>query len=335
MNIDLRTEYLGLALRNPLVVAACPLTGWLETLKRLRDAGAAAVVLPSLFEEQITHEESQVQALQEFHAESYAESLTYFPELEDYNTGPRYYLNLIADAKRTLDIPVIASLNGTTKGGWLEFASKIQAAGADALELNIYHIPTDIDATSLEVEKRYLDIVAAVRSRVKIPIAVKTGPYFSSFANMAKRTAGAGANGLVLFNRFLQPDIDLETRAVAPSMVLSHPEELRMPLRWIAILKGRVDISLAANSGIYEATDVIKAIMVGADVAQCAATVIRHGPDHLRAMLNSLKTWMAEHEYGSVAQLKGCLSQLNCPDPESFERANYMKVLASFTSVYR
>lgn len=335
MNVELKTQYLGMTLKNPIVVAACPLTGWLETLRRLNEAGAAAIVLPSLFEEQIAHEETQVHQLHEFHSESFAESLNYFPELEDYNTGPRFYLQLIENAKKAIDIPVIASLNGTTRGGWLDYAKRMESAGADALELNIYHIPTDVDATSLEVEKRYLDLVADMRNQIKIPFAVKLGPYFSSFANMAKRLVMAGANGLVMFNRFLQPDIDLATREVSPSMILSHREELRLPLRWIAILKGRVAASLAANSGIYEADDVIKAVMVGADVTQVAATVIKQGPDHIRIMLKAMKAWMSEFEYESVEQMKGCLSQLNCPDPEAYERSNYMKVLSSFTSVYR
>ena len=253
MSVDLTTTYLGLKLKNPLVIGACPLTEQLETLQRLEAAGAAAAVLPSLFEEQIDHDQIEMARVQDFHTESFAESLTYFPEQDDYHAGPEGYLEHIAKAKRAVKIPIIASLNGTSVGGWTRYAKMMQDAGADALELNIYFIAADVETTAEEVEARYLELVAAVKQSVSIPLAVKVGPYFSAMANMARRLADAGADGLVLFNRFLQPDIDLETMETTPRLVLSTPSELLVPLRWIAILHGRVDASLALTGGLHDA----------------------------------------------------------------------------------
>ena len=252
MSVDLTTTYLGLKLKNPLVIGACPLTEKVETLQRLEAAGAAAAVLPSLFEEQIDHDQIEMARVQDFHTESFAESLTYFPEQDDYHAGPEGYLDYIAKAKQAVKIPIIASLNGTSVGGWTRYAKMMQDAGADALELNIYFVAADVETTADEVEARYLELVAAVKQSVSIPLAVKVGPYFSAMANMARRLADAGADGLVLFNRFLQPDIDLETMETTPRLVLSTPFELLLPLRWIAILHGRVNASLALTGGLHD-----------------------------------------------------------------------------------
>lgn len=335
MNVDLTTRYLGLTLANPLVVSACPLTGDVDSIHRLEDAGAAAVVLPSLFEEQIEGEEMEQQRLHDFGAESFGEALSYFPDvldMHDYNTGPDGYLQHLERAKRETSIPIIASLNGTSRGGWTRYAKMLQEAGADALELNIYYLPADPDMTSQQVESQYLELVTSVRETVSIPLAVKIGPYFSAMANMARRLAEAGADGLVLFNRFLQPDIDPEHLTVEPDLQLSTSSELRLPLRWVAILKGRVDASLAITSGIHTAEDVIKALLAGADVCMMASTLLQRGPDHLAAVRRHVSTWLEEHEYASVAQMQGSMSQQNCPDPAAFERANYMKALTSFTT---
>jgi dihydroorotate dehydrogenase (fumarate) len=331
MNLDLRTKYLGLELASPLVVSACPLTQKLDSLKALEAAGAAAAVLPSLFEEQIEHDEAEMTKAREFGTESFAEALTYFPEQEDYRSGPDDYLDYIGEAKKAVSIPIIASLNGTSKGGWVRYAKLMQDAGADALELNVYFIATDLEMTGAEVEKRYLDLVAAVKQSVSIPLAVKVGPYFSSMGNMAKRLVASGADGLVLFNRFLQPDIDLDAMELHPKLELSTSSELLKPLRWIAILHGRVAASLALTSGIHQASDLAKALLAGADVGMVASAFYREGVGHARTILDGLSAWMAENEYDSVEQLKGSMSQENCPDPAAFERGNYMKALVSFT----
>jgi dihydroorotate dehydrogenase (fumarate) len=328
--VDLRTSYLGLQLRNPLVPSASPLSARLDTLQRLEEAGAAAIVLESLFEEQIEHDALQVHGVLETGAEGFGEARTFFPELEDYNLGPGPYLRHVEEAKSRLAVPVIASLNGTTPGGWARFARSIEEAGADALELNIYLVATDPDVPGEEVERRYLDVVAAVRESVRIPLAVKVGPFFSSMANMARRLAGGGAEGLVLFNRFLQPDIDLETLRVDPSIRLSTSEELRLPLRWIAILRGRVPVSLAATTGVHTAADALKLLLAGADVVMVASALLRHGPEHLSGILEGVLGWLEEREYESVEQMKGSMSQQRSLDPEAFERANYVRALTSF-----
>ncbi len=334
MSVDLTTTYLGLKLKNPLVIGACPLTEKLETLQRLEAAGAAAAVLPSLFEEQIEHDQIEMARVQDFHTESFAESLTYFPEQDDYHAGPEVYLDNLAKAKRAVKIPIIASLNGTSVGGWTRYAKMMQDAGADALELNIYFIAADVETTAEEVEGRYLELVAAVKESVSIPLAVKVGPYFSAMANMARRLSGAGADGLVLFNRFLQPDIDLETLETTPRLVLSTPSELLVPLRWIAILHGRVDASLALTGGLHDADAMLKALLAGADVGMISSALYEEGAEQIGSILTGLGAWMEEKEYDSVEQLKGSMGQANCPDPAAFERGNYMKALTSYTGKF-
>lgn len=330
MTPRLETTYLGMPLRNPLVVSASPLGRDLERLLRLEEAGAGACVLPSLFEEQIEHDSFQVHSVLEHGAESYPEALSYLPEMVTYNTGPERYLDMIARARKSLTIPVIASLNGSSPGGWTSYAGQLQDAGAHALELNVYFLAADLDETSEMVERRYLDIVEAVRSAVTIPLAVKVGPFFSSMANMARRLVEAGADGLVLFNRFYQPDIDLERLEVVPNVVLSSSTELRLPLRWIAILKGRVEASLAATTGVHDHLDVVKLLLAGADVTMMASVLLRHGSGRLREIHDGLVEWLDIHEYESVEQMKGSMSQAGVPDPAAFERANYMETLASY-----
>jgi dihydroorotate dehydrogenase (fumarate) len=334
MSADLRTRYLGLELANPVVSSASTLSSRIDNLVRLQDAGASAVVFQSLFEEQIEHEEMALHRVLEYGTESFAEATTYLPEMEEYNTGPDEYLRHLEASKRELAIPVIGSLNGASEGGWVRYAKLIEDAGADALELNVYYIAADPDETGEQVEQRYLDLVAEVRSSVKIPLAVKIGPFFSSVANMARRLVEAGADGLVLFNRFLQPDIDLETLAVDPTLHLSTSEELRLPLRWIGILRGRVDASLAATSGVHTAEDAVKLILAGADVTMMASALFRHGPEHVSTIVRGIATWLDEHEYESLEQAKGSVAQVNVADPAAFARSNYMQMLVNFTSPY-
>ena len=335
MSIDLTTRYLGLELKNPLMASSSPLTGDLEGLRRLEEAGISAVVLPSLFEEQIEHEAIEVSKLMEYGAESFAEALGgYFPELDDYNTGPDHYLQDVEAAKAALEIPVIASLNGTTRGGWVRYATRLQEAGADALELNVYLIPTDPYATAEHVEQRYLDLLAAVKESVTIPVAVKIGPFFSSLAHTARQLCDSGADGLVLFNRFYQPDIDLEELRVVPNVQLSTSMEVRLPLRWIAILRDKVHCSLAASRGIHDADDVLKAMLVGADVAMMASALLQQGPAHAAEVLAGVRSWLQEHDYESVRQMKGSMSMASAPNPDGFIRANYMRMLTTYTSAY-
>ncbi len=331
MSVDLSTNYLGLKLKNPLAVAACPMTESAEVLRRLEDAGASAAVFPSLFEEQIEHDASELIHAQEWTTDRYAEMLTFYPESDDYRFGPDEYLEKIAAAKKAVSMPIIGSLNGVSSGGWIRYAKMIQEAGADALELNIYFVAADPDESGEEVENRYVDLVAAVKKSISIPLAVKIGPYFSSPGHVAKRLVNAGADGLVLFNRFLQPDFDLETLSTVPRLVLSTPFELLLPLRWIAILHGRVNASLALTSGIHEAEDLAKALLAGADVGMVASVLYKKGVDQVRTMIRALSAWMEYKEYESVQQLKGSMSQENCPDPSAFARGNYMKMLQSFT----
>ena len=334
MSVDLRTNYLGMELANPLVPSASPMSARIDTLKRLQDAGAAAVVMQSLFEEQIEHEQLEVLRVLEAGSHSFAEALDYLPELEDYNIGPDAYLRHLEATKRELEIPVMASLNGSSPGGWVHYAKLMQDAGADAIELNVYFVAADPQLSAYDVERRYLDLVEAVREAVQIPLAVKVGPFFSSMANMALRLVAAGADGLVLFNRFLQPDIDLETLGVDTTLHLSSAEEVRLPLRWIALLKGRVAASLAATTGVHTAEDALKLLLVGADVTMMASALFRHGPEHLGTVLEGIGRWLAEREYASIEQMKGSVSQAACEDPVAFERANYMEALASYTSPY-
>lgn len=328
--MDLTTTYLGLKLRSPLVVSASPLSEDVDNIKRMEDAGASAVVLYSLFEEQLRHDRLELNHNLQQGTESFAESLTYFPEPDEFRLGPEEYLKHIAAAKKATQIPIIASLNGSSVGGWTEYAKQIQKAGADALELNIYSIPTDMDMSGEIVEDNYLNILRAVKSEVTIPVAVKLSPFFSNFANMAKRFDQAGANGLVLFNRFYQPDVELESLEIKPNLLLSTPMAMRLPLRWIALLHGKLKASLAATSGVHRASDALKMIMVGADVTMLCSTIIRHGTPQIGMMERDMVDWMEEHEYESISQMKGSLSQKNCAEPAAFERAQYMKALTGF-----
>ena len=330
--VSLKTHYLGLELSNPLVASASPLTGDLGALERLEAAGAAAVVLPSLFEEQIEHEEWQVARVHEYGAETYPEALDYFPELDSYNTGPDAYLRHVHEAKRRLTIPVIASLNGQSLGGWAHYARRMQDAGADALELNLYHVPVDPDVTGADVERRYLEVVEAVKRSITVPLSVKIAPVFSSIPNMARRLVEAGADGLVLFNRLLTPDIDLTELSLVPRIELSNSTETRIPLQWIGVLKGHVECFLAASGGAHAAEDVVKLLLVGADVVQTTSALLRRGPEHVSVLLSNLRDWMSEHEYRSVMQMKGSMSRDHAPNPAGFERQNYMRALASYTS---
>jgi len=332
--IDLSTSYLGLNLASPLVVSASPLSRDVDGICRLEDAGASAVVLYSLFEEQLRQEEADLNYHLAAGTESFAESLTYFPQPSEFHTGPEGYLNHIRKAKSSVRIPIIASLNGSTLGGWTKFAGEIQRAGADAIECNIYHIPTDANLTSDEVEKNYLEIVHAVKSTVTIPVAVKLSPFFSNFANMAQRFDAAGADGLVLFNRFYQPDIDLEELEIRPNVLLSSQQALRLPLTWIGILYGKVKASLAGTSGVHTAEDVVKLLMVGANVTMLCSSLMRHGINHLRHVERELREWMEEHEYESVRQMQGSMSQQRCADPGAFERAQYMRAVKGMTHIH-
>jgi dihydroorotate dehydrogenase (fumarate) len=327
--MNLATRYLGMILRTPLVPSASPLSDSLDNVKLLEDAGAAAVVFHSLFEEHIQTESQQLHHHLTHGTESYPEALTYFPELHDIKVGPETYLDEIAAAKEAVAIPIIASLNGSTLGGWTDYAKQIEQAGADALELNIYWIPTDPDMGANDVEARYLEIVKHVKSVVSIPVAVKLSPFFSSFVHMAREVVNAGARGLVLFNRFYQPDIDLETLAVAPNILLSTPMAMRLPLRWIAILHGRIHADLAATSGIHRGSDVVKMVMAGADVTMLCSVLLRRGAGHIRVIEREVEEWLEANEYDSLEQLKGSMSQKSCPDPGAFERAQYLRGIGS------
>ena len=328
--MDLTTSYLGLKLKNPIVPSAGPLSHTLDGMKRLEDAGASAIVMYSLFEEQIAHDSAELSHYLSYGTESFAESLTYFPEVGEYNLGPGEYVELVRRAKESLSIPIIGSLNGITAGGWTDYARKIQQAGADALELNVYYISTDPEIPAQEVEDRYAEVLHAVKRAVTIPVAMKLSPYFSSLGHMTRRLDHAGVDGLVLFNRFYQPDIDLENLEILPNVILSTPQALRLPLRWIAILHGRIRASLAATSGIHTAQDVIKMLMAGADVTMMCSALLKNGPAHITKTLADVQQWMLEHEYLSVSQMKGSMSQKSVADPAAFERANYMKALQGY-----
>lgn len=329
---ELKTDYLGLALKNPLVASPSPLCERLDHLRRMEDAGAAAVVLHSLFEEQIDAIAHTLDHHLSHSAESYAEALSYFPDLTEYKLGPDEYLEHLERAKQALDIPVIASLNGVSAGGWTRYARYLQSAGADALELNLYFIAADPALTGAEVEQMYADLVREVRAAVQIPLAVKIGPYFSATANMAQRLVHAGADALVLFNRFYQPDFDLENLEVVPNLALSTREELRLRLRWTAILYGRIQADLAVTGGVETAEDAIKCFMAGASVAMMTSAILRHGISHFTRVLHELETWMTTHEYQSIGQMRGSMSQKNIREPAAFERANYMRVLSSYVA---
>lgn len=328
--MNLTTNYLGLVLKNPIVASSSPLSHTVDSIRRLEDAGAAAVVMYSLFEEQIGFDSYYIDYHLTQGIDSYAESMSYFPDMQSYNVGPDQYLNLIRRAKETVDIPIIGSLNGTSVGGWTDYASLIEEAGADALELNIYYLPAHTDITGVEVETLYLGILSAVRQAVTIPVAVKLSPFFSSIGNIASRLTAVGADGLVLFNRFYQPDFDLENLEVAPRLVLSNSDDLRLPLRWVAILYGRLSADLAITSGIHTSHDVIKGLMAGAKVTMMASELLKNGIRRIPQVLNEVVTWLNEHEYESVAQMIGAMSQKHCAEPAAFERANYMKMLQSY-----
>jgi len=328
--MDLSTTYLGLKLNNPIVPSAGPLSHSLDGMKQLEDAGAAAIVMYSLFEEQMAHETSELYHYLSYGTESFAEALTYFPEVRHYNLEPDKYIDLLFKAKQSLSIPIIGSLNGISPGGWTSYAKKMEQAGADALELNVYYIPTDPQLRAVDIEDRYIEVLSAVRESISIPIAMKLSPFFTSLAHMAKRLEHAGASGLVLFNRFYQPDFNLETMEVAPNVILSTPQALRLPMRWIAILYGNVKTSLAATSGIHTASDVLKMVMAGADVTMMCSALLKNGPSYIGQVLEELKRWMTEHEYESIQQMHGSMSQRSVADPSAFERANYMKALNSY-----
>ena len=328
--MDLSTTYLGLKLKNPIVPSASPLSYKLSNIKKMEDAGASAVVMYSLFEEQIEQESNQLYETLNFGAESYAEALTYLPDPDSFNVGPDEYVESIRKAKEAVSIPIIGSLNGVSGGGWTRYASLIEEAGADALELNLYYLPTAFEKSAGDLEKTYVDALKSVLSVVKIPVAVKIGPFFSALPNVAKNFEAVGAKGLVAFNRFYQPDFDLENLEVTPNLVLSQSDELRLPLRWIAILYGRVNLDFAISSGVHTHYDVIKSMMAGAKTAQTASELLQKGIGRIGEIVTDLENWMEEKEYESIEQMQGSMSQKNIADPDIFERANYMKVLNSF-----
>ena len=328
--MDMSTKYLGLDLKNPLVAAASPLSREVSSVRQLEDAGVSAVVIHSLFQEQIEHEDAAHDHFMALGTESFAEALSYFPAQADYRRGPEQHLDHLTAVKKALGIPVIASLNCTSSGGWTEYAKKVEDTGADALELNVYSIATDPAIDAAAIEHRYIEILCEVKRTVRLPVSVKLTPYFSSFANFAKRLDDEGADGLVLFNRFHQPDIDLDALEVVPQVVLSAPHEMRMPLRWIAILDPLVKASLAATTGVYTSLDVLKLLMAGADVIQLCAALLRDGARATGLILDEMGRWMADHEYESVQQLQGIMNQRSCPDPAAFERGQYMKALNAY-----
>ena len=327
---DLSTTYLGLSLKNPLVVSASPLSEDVGNIRRMEDAGAAAVVLHSLFEEQISLESHELDRYLSYGTESFAESLTYFPEMRTYNLGPEGYLEHVRRAKAAVKIPIIGSLNGVSTGGWIKYARKIQEAGADALELNLYFIPTDPKMTGAQVEQMYVDLVRDVKASVGIPVAVKLNHFFSAMANMAQCLDESGADALVLFNRFYQPDFDLENLEVVHSLTLSSSYEVLLRLHWVAILYGHIRADLAITGGIHTAQDVLKAMMAGARVAMMTSALLKHGIDHLARVRADLVAWMEEHEYTSIRQMQGSMSYRSVAEPAAFERGNYMKVLSSY-----
>ena len=328
--MNLSTTYLNLSLKNPLVASSSPLCENLDNLRRMEDAGIAAVVLHSLFEEQITIQSVDLDHYLSYGTDSFSEALSYFPDMSYYNLGPDGYLEHIRKAKETVDIPIIASLNGYSTGGWIKYARLMEEAGADALELNIYYVATEPHTTAQDVEQMYIDLVGNVASSVKIPVAVKLSPYFSATANIAHRLTLAGARGLVLFNRFYQPDLDLDNLDVIPNLILSTSDELRLRLRWTAILHGQVETDLAVTGGVHTAQDVLKCMMAGANVAMMTSALLLRGIGYVSKVYMDMITWMEEHEYESIHQMQGSMSQKSVSDPTAFERANYMRVLRSY-----
>ena len=328
--MDLTTTYMGLELKNPIVPSASPLSETLDGIREMEEAGAAAVVMYSLFEEQLVFESHELDHYLSYGVDSFAESLTYFPDMKGYHVGPEGYLDLIRRAKKAVAIPIIGSLNGVSTGGWTDFSRRIEEAGADALELNVYFIPTDPRMTGAEVEQIYLDILHDVKASVSIPVAMKLSPQFSATANVAFRLGEAGADALVLFNRFYQPDFELESLEVVPHLTLSTPFAMRLPLRWVAILYGKVPVDFAITSGVHSGEDVIKGLMAGASAMMMASELLDRGVHRIGEILKDVAHWMEEHEYESVVQMQGSMSQQSAADPSAFERANYMKVLKSF-----
>jgi dihydroorotate dehydrogenase (fumarate) len=328
--IDLTTTYLGLDLKNPLVASSSPISKRVDTVKKMEDAGIGAIVMYSLFEEQITHESKALDHYLELGTHSFAEAITYFPDLEKYNIGPEEYLELIQKIKKSVSMPVIGSLNGISTGGWVEYAKKIEQAGADALELNMYYIATDSNLACQELEKVYIDLVKDVKKQIHIPLAVKLSPFFTSLPNFTNRLVQAGANGLVLFNRFLQPDFDIETLEVVPSLKLSTSSELLLPLRWTALLYGKVKADLALTSGVHTVEDVVKSVMAGANVTMLASELLEKGTRRATELNSQLLDWMERYEYKSITQMRGSMSQKYVSEPAAFERANYMRALTSF-----
>jgi dihydroorotate dehydrogenase (fumarate) len=328
--IDLTTTYLGLKLKNPLVASASPLSEKVENVKKMEDAGIAAVVMYSLFEEQIIHESLELDHYLSYGEEISNEVTSYYPQVGKYTLKAEAYIEQLAKIKKALNIPVIGSLNGVSTGGWINYARKIEEAGADAIELNLYYLPTNPDLSSNELEGTYVTLVQDICNSVNIPVAVKLSPFFTTIPNMARRLAKAGAKGLVLFNRFYQPDFDLENLEVVPNLILSSSQDLRLPLRWIAILYSRVQADLALTSGIHTAEDVLKAIMAGASVSMMTSELLQKGINRITVILADIEKWMVDHEYKSIEQMKGSMSQQNVKEPAAFERANYMKVLNSF-----
>jgi dihydroorotate dehydrogenase (fumarate) len=333
MSVDLTSTYLGLTLRNPVVASPGPVTGDPDQWRRLDDAGVGAIVLPSLFEEEIESESWWVSDLLDEGRDTVAEAADYLPEFEDYSIGPDRFLDLVTRAKETVGVPVIASLNGTSRGGWVKYAARLADAGADAIELNVYDVITDPRVTGVEVEDRVLDLVRSVRAEVAVPVAVKIGPWFSALANMATKLADAGADGLVLFNRLYQPDIDLEVPSVRPRLMLSVPGNVRQSVAWIGILSGQVPLSLAASGGVDSADDVVKLILAGADATMSTAALLRHGPGHVEKLVSGLATWLDDRGYTSVAQAKGSVSFSKAAEPEAYQRANYYQTLHSWGPV--
>ncbi|HAR63604.1 MAG: dihydroorotate dehydrogenase-like protein [Candidatus Margulisiibacteriota bacterium] len=331
--VDLSTEYMGLKLKNPLVASSSPLSQDMENLRRMEESGIAAVVMYSLFEEQITAESKELNRYLVQGTESFAESLTYLPDFGNYKIGPDDYLKHIENAKKLIGIPVIGSLNGVSTGGWTRYAKLIEEAGADALELNTYYLSTSTDITSGQIEKIYIDLVKNIRNSISIPIAVKLSPFFSSIPNMAFQLIEAGANALVLFNRFYQPDLDIEAEKVVPNLVLSTSEELRMRLRWVAILEDRIKTDMAITGGVHTVDDVVKSIMAGAKVAMMTSALLKNGISHITLLIEGLTRWLEEHHRRSVRHLQGVMSQRSVADPAAFERANYMKTLASYKEI--
>jgi dihydroorotate dehydrogenase (fumarate) len=328
--MDLKTRYMGLELKHPIVAAASPLSESVDSIRRLEDGGAAAVVMYSLFEEQIRRENAVLDRLLSSGTNSFAESLNYFPELNDSAAGPDHYVNLVRRASEAVDIPLIASLNCVTSEGWIDYARQLEQAGAKGLELNIYAIEPNLDISGREVEQRYLDILALVKETVSIPVALKLSPFFSAFGHMAKQLDAAGADALVLFNRFYQPDFNIDTLEVAPTLTLSQAGEIRLPLLWIALLYGRVNASLGATRGVETSVEVIKYLLAGADIVMTAAALLRHGPSYIARLVEGLETWMEERDFASVAQMRGAMSHAKVADPLAFERANYIRILESY-----